>query len=281
MAFSLNSLLPAALRSDVPTVPVVRLAGTIGGGSPLRPGLTLESVTAPLDRAFNIKSAPAVALIINSPGGAAVQSHLIHRRIRDLAEQKEKRVIAVVEDVAASGGYMIATAADEIIVDASSIVGSIGVVAAGFGFTGLMDRIGVERRIYTAGKSKAMLDPFRPEREEDVARLKTLQEDVHASFIALVKERRGGRLADDPDLFSGAFWSGSKGIELGLVDRIGDLRTVTREYFGDKVRLRVMPAEKSMLRRRLGLSSDRFAARLVDHALATVEEHVAWSRFGL
>jgi len=281
LAFSLNSLLPAALRSDVPTVPVVRLAGTIGGGSPLRPGLTLESVTAPLDRAFNIKSAPAVALIINSPGGAAVQSHLIHRRIRDLAEQKEKRVIAVVEDVAASGGYMIATAADEIIVDASSIVGSIGVVAAGFGFTGLMDRIGVERRIYTAGKSKAMLDPFRPEREEDVARLKTLQEDVHASFIALVKERRGGRLADDPDLFSGAFWSGSKGIELGLVDRIGDLRTVTREYFGDKVRLRVMPAEKSMLRRRLGLSSDRFAARLVDHALATVEEHVAWSRFGL
>ena len=221
--------------------------------------------------------------MVNSPGGAAVQSHLIYRRIRDLAEEKNKKVIVVVEDVAASGGYMIAAAADEIVVDNSSIVGSIGVVAAGFGFTGLMERVGVERRVYTAGKSKAMLDPFRPEREEDVARLRAIQEDVHAAFIALVKERRGARLGDDPDLFSGAFWSGSKAVELGLADRVGDLRSVLRERFGENVRLRVIPTEKSMLRRRLGLadSGERLAVGLVDRVVAVIEEHLAWDRFGL
>ncbi len=284
MAFSWKSLIPARFRSDIPTIPVVRLHGTIGSGSPLRSGLTLDSVAGPLERAFNHKFAPAVAIVINSPGGAAVQSHLIYRRIRDLAVQKEKKVIVVVEDVAASGGYMIAAAADEIIVDESSIVGSIGVVAAGFGFTGLMERIGVERRIYTAGKSKAMLDPFRPVQEADVARLKAIQEDVHASFIDLVKERRGAALSDDPELFTGAFWSGQKAVSLGLADRVGDLRSVMREYFGDKVRLRVIPGEKSMLRRRLGLSggsTDRLAIGLVDRVVAIVEEHLAWGRFGL
>ena len=283
MAFSLSSLIPERFRSDVPVVPVVRLSGAIGSGSPLRSGLTLESVTGPLDRAFSYKSAPAVAIVVNSPGGAAVQSHLIYRRIRDLAAQKEKKVIVAVEDVAASGGYMIAAAADEIVVDASSIVGSIGVVAAGFGFTGLMERVGVERRIYTAGKSKAMLDPFRPEREEDIARLRAIQEDVHAAFIDLVKERRGSALANDPDLFSGAFWSGTKAVALGLADRVGDLRSVLREYFGDKVRLRMIPTERNMLRRRLGFggANDRLAIGLVDRIVAIVDEHLAWSRFGL
>ncbi len=281
MAFSFNSLIPARFRSDIPTVPVVRLSGTIGGGSPLRQGLTLESVAGPLARAFNHKFAPAVAIVINSPGGAAVQSHLIYKRIRALAEEKKKRVIVAVEDVAASGGYMIAAAGDEIVVDAGSIVGSIGVVSAGFGFTGLMERIGVERRIYTAGKSKAMLDPFRPEREEDVARLRAIQEDVHAAFIGLVKQRRSAALADDPDLFTGAFWSGEKAVALGLADRTGDLLSVLREYFGEKVRLRVIPMEKSMLRRRLGLGGDRLAGGLVDHVVARIEERLAWDRFGL
>jgi signal peptide peptidase SppA len=283
VAFSLSSLLPARWRSSGPTIPVVRLTGQIGGGSPLRAGLTLEASAGALQRAFNMKAAPAVALVINSPGGAAVQSHLIFRRIRALAEEKQKRVIVAVEDVAASGGYMIAAAGDEIVVDESSIVGSIGVVATGFGFTELMEKIGVERRLYTAGKSKAMLDPFRPEREEDVARLRSIQEDVHAGFIGLVKERRGTSLADDPDLFTGAFWSGRKAVALGLADRTGDLRSVLREYFGEEVRLRVIPMEKSKLRRRLGLSasSDRLAVGLIDQALAVIEEHFAWSRFGL
>ena len=257
MAFSLKSLLPARLRGGEPVIPVVRLSGIIGGGGALRSGLKLESVAGPLARAFGVKSAPAVALIVNSPGGAAAQSHLIFKRIRALAEEKNKKVIVAVEDLAASGGYMIAAAGDEIVVDESSIVGSIGVVSAGFGFTGLIERIGVERRVHTAGKSKAMLDPFRPEREEDVARLRAIQEDVHAAFIGLVKERRGAKLADDPDLFSGAFWSGAKAVELGLADRIGDLTSVLREAYGEKVRLKVIPMEKSMLRRRLGLSRQR------------------------
>ncbi len=283
MAFSLNSLIPTRFRSDVPVVPVVRLSGAIGSGSPLRSGLTLDSVAAPLDRAFAHKFAPAVAIVVNSPGGAAVQSHLIYRRIRDLAAEKGKKVIVAVEDVAASGGYMIAAAADEIVVDESSIVGSIGVIAAGFGFTGLMERVGVERRIYTAGKSKSMLDPFRPERAEDVERLRAIQEDVHAAFIALVKERRGAALADDPDLFTGAFWSGRKAVALGLADRVGDLRSVLRERYGEKVRLRTIPTERNMLRRRLGFggAGDRLAIGLVDRVVAVVEEHLAWSRFGL
>jgi serine protease SohB len=282
VSFSLKFLLPARFRRDSPVIPVVRLAGMIGGGGPLRSGLTLEGVAGPLARAFGVKSAPAVALVVNSPGGAAAQSHLIFRAIRALAEEKKKRVIVAVEDLAASGGYMIAAAGDEIVVDESSIVGSIGVVSAGFGFTGLIERIGVERRVHTAGKSKAMLDPFRPEREEDVARLRAIQEDVHAAFIDLVKARRGEKLADDPDLFSGAFWSGGKAVTLGLADRIGDLRSVLREEFGDKVRLKVIPMEKSMLRRRLGLgSSDRLAASLVERVAAVVDEHLMWSRFGL
>ena len=282
MSFSLKFLLPARFRGDSPVIPVVRLAGMIGGGGPLRSGLTLEGVAGPLARAFGVKSAPAVALVVNSPGGAAAQSHLIFKRIRALAEEKKKRVIVAVEDLAASGGYMIAAAGDEIVVDESSIVGSIGVVSAGFGFTGLIERIGVERRVHTAGKSKAMLDPFRPEREEDVQRLRAIQEDVHAAFIDLVKARRGEKLADDPDLFSGAFWSGAKAVTLGLADRVGDLRSVLREEFGDKVRIKVIPTERSMLRRRLGLGgSDRLAAGLVERVIAIVDEHLMWNRFGL
>ena len=283
MAFPLSSLIPARWRGDQPVIPVVRLSGTIGGGGAFRSGLTLQGLAGPLARAFGIKSAPAVALIINSPGGAAAQSHLIFQRIRALAEEKDKAVIVAVEDVAASGGYMIAAAGDHIIVDEGSIVGSIGVVSAGFGFTGLIERIGVERRVHTAGKSKAMLDPFRPEREEDVARLRAIQEDVHAAFIGLVKQRRGGTLADDPELFSGAFWSGRKAVELGLADRVGDLRSVLRERYGEKVRLKIILTERSMLRRRLGLGggSDPFAASLVERVVAVIDEHLAWNRFGL
>jgi signal peptide peptidase SppA len=276
---ALRDLIPG-LRGDAPTIPVVRLSGVISAAaSPIRPGLTFRAIEGALNQAFAFK-APEVALVINSPGGAAVQSHMIYRRIRALADERGKRVIAAVEDVAASGGYMIACAADEIIVDVSSIVGSIGVISAGFGFQRLLDRIGVERRVHTSGRSKAMLDPFQPEREEDVARLKAMQDEVHAAFIDLVRSRRP-KLASDPDLFSGAFWSGRKAIDLGLADRVGDLRSVLRERFGPNVRLRVIPTDRSRWwRRRLGLAA-RSPLGLVDEALAVVEERLLWERYGL
>src|SRR6188472_347560 len=229
-------LVPRRFRSDIPVVPVVRLSGVIGLSSPLRPGLTLANVARPLDRAFAYPRARAVALLINSPGGSAVQSHLIFQRIRQLSAEKKLPVLAFVEDVAASGGYMIACAADEVFADPSSIVGSIGVIGATFGFTKLIEKIGIERRIYTSGINKAMLDPFLPENPEHVARLKAIQEDIHASFIDLVKSRRGAKLtAPEPELFSGEYWAARKGIEYGLVDRLGDLRSFLRERYGDKV----------------------------------------------
>src|SRR5262247_4197296 len=190
---ALRSLVPRRFRADIPVVPVVRLTGVIGFSTPLKPGLTLAGSARSLERAFAYRRAKAVALLINSPGGSAVQSHLIYKRIRALAEEKTLPVIAFVEDVAASGGYMIACAADEIVADLSSIVGSIGVVGGSFGFHRLLERIGVERRLYTSGEHKAMLDPFLPERPDDVERLKSIQREVHEMFIALVRESRGVR----------------------------------------------------------------------------------------
>src|SRR5947209_15040791 len=199
----LRPVLPRRFRGDVPVVPVVRLTGVIGFSTPLRPGLTLSSVAKQLDRAFAWPRARAVALLINSPGGSAVQSHLVFQRIRQLSAEKKLPVLAFVEDVAASGGYMIACAADEVFADPSSIVGSIGVIGASFGFTKLIEKIGIERRIYTSGVNKAMLDPFLPENPEHVTRLKAIQEEIHASFIDLVKSRRGAKLnGADENLFT-------------------------------------------------------------------------------
>jgi len=276
----LKALIPASWRGDAVTVPVIRISGVIGGAIPFRQGLSLESLAGPLHRAFALRTAPAVALIINSPGGTPVQAHLIYKRIRALAAEKQKTVFAFVEDIAASGGYLVALAADEIVADQSSIVGSIGVVSASFGFQDFIARFGIERRLHVAGDRKAMLDPFRPERPEDVAHLEGLQRDVHAMFIDLVKERRGARLADDPDLFSGAFWSGRRGVELGLADSIGDARSVLRERFGDKVATPVLTAARPLWRRRLGMSAT-LAGQSVDAIIAALEERAAWSRFGL
>jgi signal peptide peptidase SppA len=281
MAFSLSDLIPERLRKTAPVIPVLRLNGAIGAVMPLRSGLTLSALAGPLERAFSHKASPAVAIIVNSPGGAAVQSHLIFQRIRALADEHDKRVIVAVEDVAASGGYMIALAGDEIIVDPSSIVGSIGVVSAGFGFQRLIEKIGVERRVHTAGKSKAMLDPFRPEKREDVARLEALQQDVHAAFIEMVKTRRGARLLDDPDLFTGAFWSGVGAVKLGLADRVGELRAVLRDRFGKDVQLKLISTERSPWRRRLGLVRADSAAGVLDGVISAIEERLLWSRFGL
>src|SRR5580700_2012260 len=243
-------LVPKRFRGDIPVVPVVRLSGVIGFSTPLKPGVTLASMARPLERAFAMRNARAVALVVNSPGGSPVQSHLIYRRIRQLAEEKKRPVIAFVEDVGASGGYMAACAADEIICDISSIVGSIGVVGGSFGFPKLMERLGIERRLYTAGEHKASLDPFLPEDAEDVQRLKTLQQEIHQGFIDLVKQSRGARLkGPEKTLFSGEYWSGTKAIELGLADGIGDLRSTLRARFGDKVVTPLIAAERSLFGR--------------------------------
>ncbi len=277
MAFSVKGL----FSRGGPVIPVVRLSGSIGTGPGLRPSLSLASVEPLLARAFGFKAAPAVAIVVNSPGGAAVQSHLIHKRIRQLADEKDKHVIVAVEDVAASGGYMIALAGDEIIVDASSIVGSIGVVFSGFGFQKLIEKIGVERRVHTAGRNKSILDPFSPEKEEDVSRLKMLQEDVHTAFIALVRERRK-TLADDPDLFTGAFWAGGKAVDLGLADRVVDLPTLLKEKYGDKVEMKPIAASQGFLRRRLGMAGPSAGlGAQVEGLVGVLEERLLWERFGL
>jgi serine protease SohB len=280
----LQRLVPQRFRRDRPIVPVVRLTGIVGFSTPLRPGLTLATIARTLDRAFAIGHAAAVALVINSPGGSAVQSHLIFRRIRQLAEQHNRRVIGFIEDAGASGGYMIACAADEIVADQHSIVGSIGVVGGSFGFDKLIGRLGVERRLYTSGEHKAMLDPFLPENPDDVDRLKKLQREIHDDFIALVKSRRAGKLAGPQDeLFSGAYWTGRRALELGLVDAIGDLRSVLRERFGDKVVTHLVSAERGWLGRRLLGAGTREAVHfgLVEDVISALEARAIWARYGL
>src|SRR5881296_2866794 len=228
----LMQYLPARFRPGTAVVPVVRLSGLIGAVTPLRPGMSLAGVARTLERAFSMRNAKAVALVINSPGGSPVQSRQIYLRIRQLATEKKLPVLVFVEDVAASGGYMIACAGDEIFCDPSSILGSIGVVGGGFGFQDLIKRIGVERRLYTSGEHKAMLDPFLPEDPDDVSRLKAIQQEIHKDFIALVKASRGPRLTGPENtLFSGEYWAGRKAVELGLADSIGDLRSALRERF--------------------------------------------------
>lgn len=226
-----------------------------------------------LDKAFTRGKPAALALSINSPGGSPSQSSLIAARIRRLAEEKNVKVYAFVEDVAASGGYYIACAADEIWVDRHSVVGSIGVISASFGLDQFIGRYGIERRVYTAGKSKSMLDPFRPEKPEDVARLKELQEHIHAGFIDHVKVRRGARLSDDPALFTGEIWVGESGLSTGLIDGVGHLVPKMKEIFGDKVVL------KRYAQRRPFLS--RLGASLVGDALAEIEDRAAFARFGV
>ncbi|WP_029063792.1 S49 family peptidase [Labrenzia sp. DG1229] len=285
MLSSFRRILPKRFRNDKPVIPVVRLQGAIGMQSPMRSGLSLASVALPLEKAFSIKKAPAVALIVNSPGGSPVQSRLIFKRIRDLAKENDKDVLVFVEDVAASGGYMIALAGDEIFVDPSSVVGSIGVVAAGFGFTELIKKIGVDRRVYTAGEKKVTLDPFLPEVPEDIAYLKTLQLEIHETFIDLVKSRRGDILTDDPDLFTGKFWTGRTAIQLGLVDAIGDLRSVLRERYGEKTQPNLISAPRGLFGRRVGLGvalkGQRLTEGLGEELISSVEERAMWMRYGL
>jgi signal peptide peptidase SppA len=284
----LKELVPARLRGG-PAVPVVRLSGVIGAVTPLRPGLTLSGVAKMLERAFATKNARAVALVINSPGGSPVQSRQIYLRIRQLAAEKKLPVLVFVEDVAASGGYMIACAGDEIFCDPSSILGSIGVVGGSFGFQELIKKVGVERRLYTAGSHKAMLDPFLPENPDDVARLKALQREIHAIFIALVKGSRGGRLKGEDDvLFTGEYWAGETSVTLGLADAIGDLRSTLRARYGDKVAMPVIAPASGMLAGLLGRRSPGAGslatldgiAGLPDELISALETRAIWAKFG-
>lgn len=258
------------LKSD-PTVAVIRLQGVIASGS--RGTLSDQALAPTIEKAFSRGKPAAVALQLNSPGGSPVQSSLIGARIRRLAEEKEVPVYAFVEDVAASGGYWLASAADEIYADESSVVGSIGVISAGFGLSELIARYGVERRVYTAGKSKSMLDPFRPEKEEDVARLKSILGDLHENFIGQIKSRRAGKLDENADLFTGEIWLARKAQELGLIDGIGHLKPMMKNKFGDKVRFRVYGIKRPLL--------SRIGGRVIDDALGAVEERAAYAQFGL
>jgi len=281
--------IPARLRRGAAVVPVVRLSGLIGAVTPLRPGMSLAGVARTLERAFSMKNAKAVALVINSPGGSPVQSRQIYLRIRHLAAEKKLPVLVFVEDVAASGGYMIACAGDEIFCDPSSIMGSIGVVGGTFGFQDLIKRIGVERRLYTAGEHKGMLDPFLPENPDDVTRIKAIQREIHALFIALVKQSRGARLkATDDVLFTGEYWAGETSVSLGLADAVGDLRSTLRARYGDKVVTPVVAPSTGLLSGLLGRKSagagtlaslDGFTG-LPDELISALESRAIWAKFG-
>jgi signal peptide peptidase SppA len=284
----LQEFVPARLRRGAAVVPVVRLSGLIGAVTPLRPGMTLSGIAKTLERAFATRNAKAVALVINSPGGSPVQSRQIYLRIRQLAAEKKLPVLVFVEDVAASGGYMIACAGDEIFCDPSSILGSIGVVGGTFGFQELIKKIGVERRLYTAGSHKAMLDPFLPENPEDVARLKALQREIHTIFITLVKQSRGARLKGAEDvLFTGEYWAGETSVSLGLADAIGDLRSTLRARFGDRVVTPVIAPASGLLSGLLGrrspgagsLALDGIAG-LPDELISALETRAIWAKFG-
>jgi signal peptide peptidase SppA len=281
--------LPARLRRGAAIVPVVRLSGLIGAVTPLRQGMTLATIARTLERAFSMRNAKAVALVINSPGGSPVQSRQIYLRIRQLAAEKNLPVLVFVEDVAASGGYMIACAGDEIFCDPSSILGSIGVVGGGFGFQDLIRKIGVERRIYTAGEHKAMLDPFQPENPEDVARLKSIQREIHAIFIALVKQSRGARLKGTDDvLFTGEYWAGDSSVSLGLADGIGDLRSTLRSRYGEKVVMPVVAPAGGLFSGLLGrrsagagmLAALEAGAGLPDELISALESRAIWAKLG-
>lgn len=273
-------------RDPAPVVPVVRLSGVISAIGGFRRGLSSASVAPLLKRAFSTKRAACVAIVINSPGGSPVQSDLIAKRIRALAEENNLPVVAFCEDVAASGGYWLAMAADEVFAARSSIVGSIGVVSSGFGFEGLIDKLGVERRLHTSGEKKRILDPFQPERPEDLEHLKTIQSAIHDDFKAWVRDRRGERLAADPDeAFSGAFWTGEQALTMGLIDGLGDVRGVMRDRFGERVRLKVIEPKRSLFGRSTSMAAEGRASLLpdawADDLIAAVEERMTWSKFGL
>lgn len=283
-----TSLLTKAARAipflgpSDPLVTVIELNGVIGADGPGRKGLSLKRLEKTIEAAFKPGKLAAVALAINSPGGSPVQSRLILNDIRRRAAEKEVPVLAFIEDVGASGGYILALAGDEVYADESSIVGSIGVIAGGFGFVEAIDKLGVERRVHTAGENKSTLDPFKPENPEEVARLQTILDELHDQFIALVRARRPGKLAEDPKIFSGEFWTAPKAKELGLIDGTAQLGDFLRSRFGKDVKVKRMAPDGGSLLRKL-LSGGDAASAIVDAdaVIDAAERRALWARYGL
>jgi len=258
-------------------IPNIKLTGVIGNVGKFKQGIDFSGQEEIISKAFAVKKASCVAITINSPGGSPVQSHLIHNFIRQLAKKNEKKVIVFAEDVAASGGYLIACAGDEIYANSSSIIGSIGVIYSSFGFTELIKKIGVERRVHTAGKNKSTLDPFLDEKKEDIERLKNIQLDLHKDFINVVEKSRGSKLKkSEVELFSGEFWSGSKAKDLGLIDGVGDANQILREKFGEDVIIKKFERSKGWLSKKLSSSND-----YVDQLANILDEKSVWQRYGL
>ena len=260
-------------------IPHIRLTGVIGSAGRFKQGIDFSGQQEIIKKAFSFKKAKSIAISINSPGGSPVQSHLIHDYIRQLAKKNKKKVIVFAEDVAASGGYLIACAGDEIYANSSSIVGSIGVISASFGFQDAIKKIGVERRVYTAGKNKSTLDPFKEEKEEDIERIKKLQLELHSDFIEVVKKSRGAKLKDPEknNTFTGEFWSGSASIKLGLIDGIGNAEQILREKFGEDIVIKKLEKQKSFIAKKLSSSIDN----QIDNIVSVIEERALWQKFGL
>ena len=260
-------------------IPHVRLSGVIGSAGRFKQGIDFSGQQEILKKAFSFKKSKNIAISINSPGGSPVQSHLIHDYIRQLAKKNEKKVIVFAEDVAASGGYLIACAGDEIYANSSSIVGSIGVISASFGFQDAIKKIGVQRRVYTAGKNKSTLDPFKEEKEEDIERIKRLQLELHSDFIEVVKKSRGSKLKDPEknNTFTGEFWSGTTSMKLGLIDGIGNAEQILREKFGEDIDIKKLEKPKSFIAKKLSSSIDN----QIDNIASVIEERALWQKFGL
>ena len=257
-------------------VSCIPLNGIIAPNMGRRKGLNLHELDKVIEQAFSVKNLKAVVLQINSPGGSPVQSEMISKRIRDLSEKKNVPVLAFVEDVAASGGYWLACAADEIFASKASIIGSIGVVSSGFGFDKAIEKIGIDRRLYTSGENKAILDPFLPENKDDVKRLKAIQKELHNQFISFVKSRRGSKITNkDKDLFTGAFWSGEKSLDLGLIDAFGEMKFILKERFGENIKIREFAPKKKFF----GFGS--LLSGALDVLIYKVEERISFKRFGL
>jgi signal peptide peptidase SppA len=263
-------------KNNDPMVAVIKLQGVISSGANIKSGISFEAIEEEITKAFNLKKLQAVALVINSPGGSPVQSELIFKRIRFLAAEKKVPVLAFAEDVAASGGYWLLCAGDEIFASQNSIIGSIGVISAGFGFQEVLKKIGVERRIYTQGKNKSILDPFSPAKEHDIELIKNIQKDIHDSFKTLVKTARAEKLTkDDEYLFSGEFWSGKQAKELGLIDNFGDMYSVLRERFGKDVKFKKFAKDRSWFRKKFGIEN------FIDHVINRIETKLELEKFGL
>jgi signal peptide peptidase SppA len=278
-------------RNPKPVVAIVRLSGVIADRSGVgRSGISAVNLVSVLESAFNLPHLKAVALSINSPGGSPVQSSLIGKRIRALAKEKEIPVIAFAEDVAASGGYWLACAADEIYADESSVIGSIGVISAGFGFQDAIKKLGVERRVHASGEMKSTLDPFLQEKPEDVDRLMELQQDIYKAFTNMVLERRKGKLkASEKELFTGAFWTGRRALDLGLVDGLGELTEIMQERYGDDVKFCPIEQRQSWFKQKLGIGvnvktwtqSQATIPTFVEEVFIAIEERSLRNKFGL